>query len=767
MATFLLEIGTEELPADFARQALPQLRALVEADLERLRLPFTAVRSSGTPRRLAITIEGLAARQQDLTSERKGPPAQQAFRDGQPTEAALGFARRCGVEAERLEVRETAKGPFVFARLLERGQASADLLPDLIPTWLWSLQGRRFMRWGAGESRFSRPVRWLVALLDAEVLPVVLPDCDPPLRSDRFSRGHRLLNEAVEIADAGVYAATLAAHDVQVERGIRAAWIREHLEQAAVEAGGALDLPEALFEELVDLVESPQLIEGAIEPRFLALPPEVLSTVMRAHQRYVPLRRPEAPADPLALEASASLLPRFLCVGNGSAEAAATIRRGNERVLRARLADAEFFLRADRAVASIDRRDALDRVTFAEGLGSLRDRSERIEWLTEVLVEALAPEAAIGQAAKRAAHLCKHDLVSQMVGEFPELQGVMGAKYLLAEGEERAVALAVLEHYLPRGAGDVLPSSAAGALVALAERLELLLSIFASGERPSGSSDPYALRRAGNGLLQILWEQGWRLDLLALLERACGHWSELLPALKIDSQALAADLQAFLRARILSLLEEQGIDPDLAQAVAGESVRMERVLVHPLGVRQRAVLLGDWRQNHNDAFQSVQEVVQRAARLAESATLKDPTMIDPNRRELIDPRLFEKNSEKELYFALRELYERGLGSDLMGSSRTREHLSRSEPLGRGESEAAAISFDVFNELRIDDLKTIIHGLFEIAQKLSRLFDGDDSVMVMCDNVSIKENRLNMLLVIKNMASLLADFTKIQNRRITA
>jgi glycyl-tRNA synthetase beta chain len=743
MATFLLEIGTEELPADFARQALPQLRALVEADLERLRLPFTAVRSSGTPRRLALTIEGLAARQQDLTSERKGPPAQQAFRDGQPTEAALGFARRCGVEAERLEVRETAKGPFVFARILERGQGTAELLPALIPAWLWSLQGRRFMRWGAGESRFSRPVRWLVALLDAEVVPVDFPDCDPPLRSDRFSRGHRLLNEAVEIADAGVYAATLAAHDVQVERGIRAAWIREHLEQAAVEAGGALELPEGLFEELVDLVESPQLIEGAIDPRFLALPPEVLSTVMRAHQRYVPLRRPEAPADPLALEAGASLLPLFLCVANGRPEAAATIRRGNERVLRARLADAEFFLRADLAVASIDRRDALDRVTFAEGLGSLRDRSERIEWLTEVLVEALAPEVAIGQAARRAAHLCKHDLVSQMVGEFPELQGVMGGKYLLAEGEERTVALAVLEHYLPRGAGDALPGSDAGALVALAERLELLLSIFAKGERPSGSSDPYALRRAGNGLLQILWERGWRLDLLALLERACGHWAELLPELKIDRQALAVDLQAFLRARLLSLLEEQGIDPDLAQAVAGESVPISRVLAHPVGVQQRALLLQDWRLNKAVPFQRIQQVVQRAARLAEQATGIDLAALNPNRRELIEPALFEKTSEQDLYGALLNLYS---AIRLAGSS---------------PAQAEDVDQALYASLDRDDLLRIATSLAELSEKLSNFFDGRESVMVMCEEQPVRANRLGMLVVIKNMALLLADFTKIQ------
>jgi glycyl-tRNA synthetase beta chain len=718
MATFLLEIGTEELPADFAREALPQLRDQVRADLDRLRLAATAVRCTGTPRRLALTIEGLAACQQDRSEERKGPPAQQAFRDGQPTEAAIGFARRCGVAAEQLEIRDTEKGPFVFARILERGQATADLLPTLIPGWIWALQGRRFMRWGAGESRFSRPVRWLVALLDTQVVPVELRECDPPLRSDRLSRGHRLQGDTVSIADAGVYAATLAAHDVQVDREIRAAWIREHLTQAAAEAGGLPDLPETLFEELVDLVEAPQLIEGTIEPRFLSLPPEVLSTVMRTHQRYVPLLRANVAADPLALEAGPVLLPRFLCVANGRVEAAAVIRRGNERVLRARLADAEFFVRADRSVPSIDRRDALAKVTFAEGLGSLRDRSERIEWLTDVLLEDTA-QSEVASVARRAAHLCKHDLVSQMVGEFPELQGVIGAKYLLAEGEAREVALAVLEHYLPRGAGDALPGSAAGALVALAERLELLLSIFAKGERPTGSSDPYALRRAGNGLLQILWDRGWRLDLLALLQRAAAHWATLFPHFAVDAAALASELAEFLRQRLGSLLEESGLDGDLVQAVAGPDVPLARVLGDPEDARRRAALLAELRRGGELA--AVQAVVQRASRLAAKGEL-DPAVLTPE--GVVDPGLFQSPAETAMHEVVRQLV----------------------PI------AAAVREGGYGPLA--------HALAASADTLAAFFDGPQSVLVMAEDPQVRRNRLNLLGVLRNQAALLADFERI-------
>ena len=719
MATFLLEIGTEELPADFARLALPQLQTVVSQSLADERLEHDAVRMMGTPRRLAVLVEGLPERQSDRSEELKGPPAQQAFKDGEPTPAAIGFARRCGVDPEQLEVRDTPRGPFVFATSLTPGRATAEVLAGLIPGWIRGLQGRRFMRWGQGEIRFSRPIRWLVALLDAAVVPVRLQDGDPEVISGRLSRGHRLHGASVTISSANEYADALAEAGVLVDREARGTAIRSGLEQAAARCGGHPDLPESLFQELIDLVESPQVIEGAVEERFLALPPEVLSTVMRAHQRYVPLGTADAGSDPLALEASASLLPRFLCIGNGLREASDTIRRGNERVLRARLADAEFFVAADRRVASIDRRDQLGRVTFAEGLGSLRDRSERLEWLVDVLLEALSISSKTADHARRAAHLCKHDLVSQMVGEFPELQGLMGGKYLLAEGEPRAVALAVLEHYLPRGAGDDLPGSDAGALVALAERLELLLSIFAKGERPTGSSDPYALRRAGNGLLQILAERGWSLDLNALLGRACRHWRELFPQFLLQSEALAADLGEFLRQRLQSLLEEEGIDADLVQAVAGDGLALDRLLADPLDARQRASLLLQRRQQ--GTLTEVQAVVQRASRLAEKGDT--PTdLLSP--AGLVDPSLFSSSSEAAMLAVLERL----------------------EPIAAGSGA--------------DRYAALAAALQESAATLAAFFDGEQSVMVMDEDPAVRRNRLALLALLRNQASVLADFSRI-------
>ncbi|MFN9629312.1 MAG: glycine--tRNA ligase subunit beta [Cyanobacteriota bacterium] len=721
MATFLLEIGTEELPADFVRLAVAQLERRLAEDLTQARLPYGPLRATGTPRRLAVGVEGLPARQEDSQQELKGPPAQQAFRDGRPTPAAEGFAKRCGLAVEQLEVRETAKGPFLFASTRETGRATGEVLADLLPGWIWSLQGRRFMRWGQGESRFSRPVRWLVALLDQEVIPVRLQDCDPPIESGRESEGHRLHQGLVTIPSAEAYGVALEAVGVLVDRTARAQVIRDQLANAAAGEGARLDCPDTLFEELVDLVEQPLVIQGSMDSTYLSLPPEVLSTVMRAHQRYVPLLSREATNDPLALSAEKVLLPQFLCVSNGLPEAAPTIRRGNERVLRARLADAAFFLQADHAVASIDRREALAQVTFAEGLGSLRDRTERLEWCTDVLLEALPGlETETPQHARRAAHLCKNDLVSQMVGEFPELQGIMGAKYLLAEGEERAVALAVLEHYQPRSAGDDLPASEAGAVLALAERFELLLSIFSKGERPSGSSDPYGLRRAGNGVVQILWQQMWTLNINAFLARAAHQWLGEFLQHDLNADELCADLEELLRQRVGSLLLEDGIDQDIVQAVAGSDAHnQKRVLTDVCDARTRANVLQTLRRRGQLA--QIQSVVQRASRLAEKGDLeKDVLTVD----NIIDAQLFESQSEAAMLSVLREL------------SPIAENVHRYAELVEG-----------------------LAGSWEV---LTAFFDGPDSVLVMCEDLDKRQNRLNMLGVLRNQALVLADFNLLSN-----
>ena len=719
-ATFLLEIGTEELPADFVRQALDQLQQRVSRDLREARLGHGAVSVFGTPRRLVVSVADLEDRQPDLEEDRKGPPVAQAFKDGIPGPAAIGFAKRCGVDPSALEQRDTPKGPCVFATVLTPGQACVELLQGLILQWIDALQGRRFMRWGTGAQRFSRPIRWLLALKGSEVIPVLLGGADPEVRSDRFSRAHRLHgDEPLSIASAEQFGETLAAAGVVVDRAERAKRIRTSLDQSAQAANGTPDCPESLFEELVDLVEDPRILEGTIAERFLQLPPEVISTVMQAHQRYVPLQVPGLEADPLRLTAEAVLRPQFLLVGNGLAPASSLIVRGNERVLGARLADAEFFLDVDRRQSSDSRREALDRVTFAEGLGSLLDRSERIERLTGLLLKQLGLDQSVVDAAQRAAHFCKNDLVSQMVGEFPELQGLMGGKYLLEEGEPRDVALAVVEHYLPRGAGDALPATPAGAVVALAERLELLLSIFAKGERPTGSSDPYALRRAGNGVVQILWGMAWRLDLMAFLSNAVEEWAALFPAFAVDASQLHNDLCQLMRQRIVSQLEDDGFAPDLVQAVAGDAVSSQRLLSDPLDVKRRIQLLRDLRVSGQ--LDAVQAVVQRAAKLAEKGDLARDQLVAG---EVVEAERFESASEKDLFAVLEQL----------------------QPLAQRRSYQA-----------------LADALVAATPALQAFFDGDTSVMVMVENPDLRLNRLNLLAVLRNQASVLAEFESIQSK----
>ncbi len=717
--TFLLEIGTEELPADFVRQALDQLRERVPHDLAEARLSHGSISIFGTPRRLVVSVPNLDDRQPDLREERKGPPVAQAFKDGVPGLAAIGFAKRCGIDSSQLEQRDTPKGPCVFATVLTAGRDGVSLLSELIPTWIDALQGRRFMRWGTGTQRFSRPIRWLVALHGDDVIDVEMPGADPVVRSDRFSRGHRLHgNQQLCISSANQYVKTLQEAGVLVDRDERSRLIRASIDQGAEAAEGEANCPDRLFEELVDLVEDPRVLQGQIAERFLQLPPEVISTVMQAHQRYVPLQIPGLDPDPLRLTAEAVLRPEFLLVANGLEQASALITRGNERVLGARLADAEFFLEVDRRQASATRRDALSRVTFAEGLGSLRDRCDRIERLTNQLLTDLALSDSVATASRRAAHLCKHDLVSQMVGEFPELQGLMGGKYLLEEGESRDVALAVVEHYLPRGAGDVLPSTDAGAVVALAERFELLLSIFAKGERPTGSSDPYALRRAGNGVLLILWNQGWKLDLNLFLAKAVEAWRELFPAFAVDTAQLTSDLSALLRQRITSQLEDDGYAADLVQAVAGGTVPTKRLLRDPLDVRARIQLLRGLRDQGR--LTAVQAVVQRASRLAEKGDLPLDVL---SSTEVVDPSRFESASEKGLFDATKRL----------------------NPLA--ESGAYQELCDV---------------LVESTPALEAFFDGDESVMVMADDSALRMNRLNLLGVLRNQAAVFAQFELIQS-----
>ena len=651
MASLLLEIGTEELPAHFCRDALVQWRGLIQASLQAWGFGDLPIQTFATPRRLAVVVQDLPLKQDDLTEDVKGPPAAHAFEGGAPTgaptRAAVGFARRCGVPVEALEIRTTGKGPFVFARVSRSGRETEALLCEAVPTWIAALQGKRFMRWGTGTQRFSRPIRWLVALLGDRLLPIQLDNTCPPVVAQDCSRGlrHGWQHHELTIRNADAYEKTLEDAGIILDRDERKDTINTLIHDKAAELGATPGLKDDLLEELTDLVETPQLLVGTIDERFLSLPAQVTAMVMVTHQRYVPLYRVATP-DPLALDARGVLDHRFLIIANASPDAdPALITRGNERVLRARLADGEFFYRQDCSQPLQNYVGRLRDVTFAEGLGSVADRVERLTAQAEAIalqLPWLAEDQQLRTRLVRAAELCKADLVTQMVGEFPELQGVMGAKYALAAGEDRQVAEAIQEHYLPRHAGDALPQSDLGRVLALAERLELLISIFLTGHRPSGSADPFALRRAGNGLMQILLASNWRLNLAELL--------------KDVHQQLRTDLLAFLHERLRAQLAEQPLDHDIINAVASDTADAEHLLADPVDVVVLALLLQEWRQGGGLA--PVQAVVKRAKRLADKGewpTGQRPPddCVDP--AGYVDPELFTSPVEQHLLEALNTL----------------------------------------------------------------------------------------------------------------
>ncbi|MBW3049189.1 glycine--tRNA ligase subunit beta [Prochlorococcus marinus XMU1403] len=719
MSTYLLEIGTEELPADLAESVISQLELSVNNDLNSAQIKFSEISVTTTPRRIALTIEGIAPFSEDNIAERKGPPVSQAFHDGQPTKAAIGFAKRYELSPEKLEIRETSKGSFVFAKSIEKGKPVTTLLSDYLPRWISKIQGRRFMRWGKGDFRFSRPIRWIVSLLDSEVLPFKISGCDPEIQIGNISRPHRLYGAKLEINDAKTYFDQLQDVGVTVDRDRRRSCINDLVLNHEIDKKVKPDLTDPLLNELTDLIESPLLVTGCFDETFLELPPEVLSTVMKVHQRYIPLYKVNVEFDPLSLDSKNTLLPTFLCISNGLPSAKEKIIKGNEKVLKARFADASFFIKSDLLISSSSRINKLKDVTFAEGLGSLYERVNRIEWLVKLLTLKLEFDQEDIEKSVKVAHFSKHDLVSNMVDEFPELQGIIGSKYLLHEGESRDVCLGVLEHYKPKGTSDSLPSNNLGNAVSLAERFELLISIYAKGERPSGSSDPYALRRAANGILLILWNKDWQLNINKILDDSLIYWQQLFPSLSLDISNLLSELKEFFRQRIISLLEEKDVEFDIIQAVAGDTTSTSKLLDDPTDVYFRTSLLMEMRKNKT--LNLLQAVVTRASKLAAKSSISKD-VIDP--LDFVDRSLFEKDCEREMFDVLEKL----------------------KPL--------AVNCDR------DKYKLLADGLVSSTETLSNFFDGEGSVMVMTEDVNLRNNRLNLLTILRNQSLKLADFSKL-------
>ena len=547
----LFEIGTEEIPAHVMPHLLEDLAQLAETMLKEHRLSYEKVRTLGTPRRAALIVTGLAERQEDVNTETRGPSVAIAFdADGNPTKAGAGFARGQGVDPSALIQRDG----YVYASVHESGAATAELLTSLLPDLVRAIPLPNSMRWGDLDFRFIRPIRWFVALYGTEIVPFTLAG----VTSGNHSRGHRTLAPAdFVITSAADYEAACEKAYIIVDPERRRAMICEQITETAKACGGTAEITPDLLEEVLYLVEYPTALSGSFEEKYLALPAEAVITPMRDHQRYFPVKA-----------ADGSLLPAFITVRNGGKAHLDVVAHGNERVLRARLADAQFFFDEDRKKSLAEHREKLKTVVFQRGLGSMYEKTERLMALTTAIVEEMAAgdadDAALADA-RRAAELSKADLVTGMVTEFTELQGIMGREYALLDGESPAVARAIDEQYMPRFAGDELPQTLLGVALSVADKIDNIVGTFSQGRIPTGSQDPFGLRRQALGLVLMLIEQESTMLLSDLVDEACDLYD--LEEFRDKMQVYVAD---FIRLRLKNVLSERGVRYDVQEAVLGD-----------------------------------------------------------------------------------------------------------------------------------------------------------------------------------------------------
>jgi glycyl-tRNA synthetase len=613
--TFLLEIGTEELPAADLRSALEQLQESVQALLDDTRLAHGTVRILGTPRRLVAVIEELAARQEDRTVVVKGPPANRAFdAQGKPTPAGEGFARSRGLTVDQLEVREIDGGQYAAAVLHEPGRPAMEVLSERLAALAASIKFDKSMRWNASNVSFSRPVRWLLALFGGQVVPFNFAG----LQSNRVTRGLRFRTPAeITVSDAAAYFAALKEQGIVLDPEERKQIIAAQVRRLMEENGGKADVDESLLEEVTQLVEAPTALVGRFDEAHLSLPADVLVSVMKKHQRYFPVK-----------SADGKLLPCFVVVRNGDGQHLDVVADGNEQVIRARFADAAFFIREDMQHKLEDFLPRLDTLTFQFKLGSMLDKAKRIEKLAESLMPALGIAEAEKATARRAAQLCKADLMTQMVVEMTSLQGIMGRFYAVKSGESEAVAQAIFEHYLPRFAGDQLPASRAGLLVGIADRLDSLTGLFAAGLAPSGTKDPFAQRRAALGLVQNLIAWDVDFDLQDGLNAAAAN----LP-MTAEPKLLAECLE-FIIGRLRSHLIEQGYRYDVVDAVLAAQRRNPAGVMRAVRSLSAMITRPDWN--------SILPAYSRCVRITR----------DQKERFAVDAAAFSQDEETALYQAL-------------------------------------------------------------------------------------------------------------------
>ncbi|MBQ6975091.1 MAG: glycine--tRNA ligase subunit beta, partial [Selenomonadaceae bacterium] len=546
----LLEIGTEEIPAHVMPQILSQLKTLAEKNLADARINFREVQTLGTPRRIAMLVGGVAENQADITEEKRGPSTKIAFDDsGKPSKAAVGFARGQKVNAEDLITRDG----YVYDVIHRQCQPSAEILKKILPKIICELNFPNNMRWGNLDFKFIRPIRWIVALLDDEVINFEIAN----VKSGKISRGHRTLsNVEFTIDNAANYLYTCVKNFVVVDQNQRRKMITAQIEDVAKKCGGTAEISDELLEEVLYLVEYPTALSGNFETKYLKHPAETVITPMRDHQRYFPVK-----------DADGNLMPIFITVRNGGKDFIDIVQHGNERVLKARIEDAQLFFNEDRKKTLEQHRDKLKTVVFQETLGSMYQKSERLIKLCEKISDMLGEKISADDRKNslRAAELCKADLVTGMVTEFTELQGVMGREYAKLDGENLSVATAIDEHYMPRFAGDSQPKTAAGKILSLADKVDNIVATFSRGLIPTGSQDPFALRRQALGIVNLLVEANWSIKLSEVVETAMNL---LNVTDSVGREKIQRDFAEFMKLRVKNFLDKTRYD--VVDAVIGD-----------------------------------------------------------------------------------------------------------------------------------------------------------------------------------------------------
>ena len=534
----LFEIGAEEIPAGFMPNILGQLKQLAETKLNDAHLPFESIATYGTPRRLALIVKGLGDTSAEISERHKGPSASIAYgADGNPTKAAIGFARGKGLDVADLVVEDG----YIYAETKTAGVPAKDIVTDMLPQLITGLNFPKSMHWGNLDAKFVRPVRWLVALLDEEVIPVEFAT----VKSGNVTRGHRFLGaDEITIKNAASYVETLKENFVMVDQDARRELISKQLHDMAASKNASIVWDDDLLEEINYLVEWPTALCGGFEESYLALPDAAIITPMKDHQRYFPL-----------VDQDDKLLPMFLTVRNGSDHSIEVVQAGNERVLRARLDDAKFFFNEDRKKPLIDRQDGLTKIVFQEGLGNLADKTERLLKLGRVFGEECGLHEDAAVVLERATELAKTDLTTGMVTEFTELQGVMGKEYALLDGESPEVAEAIFEQYLPRFAGDVLPQTEAGKVLSIIDKVDNIVATFSRGLIPTGSQDPYALRRQTIGILNILLGSDWNISLRPIFKASM----ELLNVAADKQEELLSQVEEFFTLRLKNIFLDREV----------------------------------------------------------------------------------------------------------------------------------------------------------------------------------------------------------------